>query len=272
MTASPAPARRPLGRRILDVALLPAIAIGLALLFGAALMILSSPLIDGFDPFLPITAYRALLEGSLGSLNSIVNTLVNATRWCWPAWRWPSASRAACSTSAPRGNSCWARCAQPSPPSRSMTPARGWRSRSRSSPACWAAWSGGSSRASSRPSPGLTRWSPRSCSTSWPIPGVLRHQWPVARHRTGGHLRPDRRDRRGRAADHHRPQWALRPPLRRAGRTAGLVAPVPQHHRLRDSDHRRQPGCRPLRRHASALAHHPDDVDLRTAGRPGRRR
>ena len=79
MTAATAPARRPLGRRILDVALLPAIAIGLALIFGAVLMILSSPLIRGFDPFLPITAYRALLEGSVGSLNSIVNTLVNAT-------------------------------------------------------------------------------------------------------------------------------------------------------------------------------------------------
>jgi len=79
MTAAAAPARRPLGRRILDVTLLPAIAIGLAFIFGAVLMILSSPLISGFDLFLPITAYKALLEGSVGSLNSIVNTLVNAT-------------------------------------------------------------------------------------------------------------------------------------------------------------------------------------------------
>ncbi len=79
VTAAAAPARRPLGRRILDVTLLPAIAIGLALIFGAVLMILSSPLIRGFDLFLPITAYKALLEGSVGSLNSIVNTLVNAT-------------------------------------------------------------------------------------------------------------------------------------------------------------------------------------------------
>ena len=38
-------------------------AIGLALIFGAVLMILSSPLIDGFDLFLPITAYKALLAG-----------------------------------------------------------------------------------------------------------------------------------------------------------------------------------------------------------------
>ena len=70
---------KPLGRRILDVSLLPAIAIGLALIFGAVLMILSSPLIGGFSLTLPITAYRALVEGSVGSLNSIVATLVNAT-------------------------------------------------------------------------------------------------------------------------------------------------------------------------------------------------
>ena len=75
-TAAP---KRSLWRRAWDVSLLPAIAIGLALIFGAVLMILSSPLLGGFDLFLPITAYRALLEGSVGSLNSIVNTLVNAT-------------------------------------------------------------------------------------------------------------------------------------------------------------------------------------------------
>ena len=78
MTAATAP-KRSLWRRAWDVSLLPAIAIGLALIFGAVLMILSSPLIGGFNLFLPITAYKALLEGSVGSLNSIVNTLVNAT-------------------------------------------------------------------------------------------------------------------------------------------------------------------------------------------------
>ncbi|HEX5578136.1 MAG TPA: ABC transporter permease [Candidatus Limnocylindria bacterium] len=80
MTAAATPApRRSWWRRARDVSLLPAIAIGLALIFGAVLMILSSPLLGGFNLFLPVTAYRALLEGSVGSLNSIVNTLVNAT-------------------------------------------------------------------------------------------------------------------------------------------------------------------------------------------------
>ncbi len=50
------------------------IAVLLGLLVGAALILLSSALSDeGFDPFLPITAYWALLEGSLGSLRGIGN-------------------------------------------------------------------------------------------------------------------------------------------------------------------------------------------------------
>jgi simple sugar transport system permease protein len=61
------------------VALLPAIAIGLALVFGAVLMILSSPLLGGFDPTLPLTAYQALAAGAFGSDKALVNTLVNAT-------------------------------------------------------------------------------------------------------------------------------------------------------------------------------------------------
>ena len=78
--AAPAPpAKRSLWRRIVDVSLLPAIAIGLAFIFGALLIVLSSPLIRGFDPFLWVTAYKALIEGSIGSLNSIIDTLVNAT-------------------------------------------------------------------------------------------------------------------------------------------------------------------------------------------------
>jgi simple sugar transport system permease protein len=65
--------------RIRAVALLPAIAILLALIVGAVLMIVSSPLVNGFDPTLPLTAYQALAVGSFGSGNAIVNTLVNAT-------------------------------------------------------------------------------------------------------------------------------------------------------------------------------------------------
>jgi general nucleoside transport system permease protein len=66
-------------QRIREVALLPAIAIVLALVFGAALMILSSPLLGGFDLTLPLTAYQALAAGAFGSFNALVNTLVNAT-------------------------------------------------------------------------------------------------------------------------------------------------------------------------------------------------
>jgi ABC-type uncharacterized transport system permease subunit len=72
------PARSLLGHAR-DVALLPIIAIGLALVFGAVLMILSSPLLGGFDVTLPLTAYRALAVGAFGSLNAWVNTMVNAT-------------------------------------------------------------------------------------------------------------------------------------------------------------------------------------------------
>jgi simple sugar transport system permease protein len=77
--ASSAPRRRSLGERIRGVALLPAIAIGLALVIGAVVIILSSPLIRGFDPALPLVAYRALAEGAFGSGQALINTLVNAT-------------------------------------------------------------------------------------------------------------------------------------------------------------------------------------------------
>jgi ABC-type uncharacterized transport system permease subunit len=65
--------------RIRALVLLPAVAIGLALVFGAVIMILSSPLVDGFDPTLPLTAYQALGVGAFGSVNALVSTLVNAT-------------------------------------------------------------------------------------------------------------------------------------------------------------------------------------------------
>jgi simple sugar transport system permease protein len=58
--------------------LLPAISIGLALVFGWIVMFLSSPLINGWDPLLPFNAYRALAIGAFGSVNALVNTLVNA--------------------------------------------------------------------------------------------------------------------------------------------------------------------------------------------------
>ena len=81
MTAAPVTAARrpPLGERIRAVALLPAIAIVLALVIGGVVIILSSPLIRGFDPALPLVAYAALAQGAFGSVQAIINTLVNAT-------------------------------------------------------------------------------------------------------------------------------------------------------------------------------------------------
>ncbi|HUF05969.1 MAG TPA: ABC transporter permease [Candidatus Binatia bacterium] len=76
----PSAARQPAWRRALRTAILPATAIGLALVVGAIIMIASSPLVRGsINPMLPITAYGALIAGSLGSFNAIVSTLVQAT-------------------------------------------------------------------------------------------------------------------------------------------------------------------------------------------------
>ncbi|MCA1570159.1 MAG: hypothetical protein LC798_07525, partial [Chloroflexi bacterium] len=75
----PSPRRRSRGG-LLGTILLPGTAIVLALLVGAVIMIASSPLVGGaIDPALPLTAYGALVAGSLGSLNAIINTLVQAT-------------------------------------------------------------------------------------------------------------------------------------------------------------------------------------------------
>jgi simple sugar transport system permease protein len=60
--------------------LLPASAIVLALVVGALIMIASSPLVRGeVNLALPLTAYGALVSGSLGSVNAIISTLVQAT-------------------------------------------------------------------------------------------------------------------------------------------------------------------------------------------------
>jgi general nucleoside transport system permease protein len=71
-------------RRIWDrsraVALVPALSILLALVLGAVIMILTSPLVRReFDFSLPVTAYLAMLSGAFGSFDGIVRTLVNAT-------------------------------------------------------------------------------------------------------------------------------------------------------------------------------------------------
>ena len=76
----PQPRRRTTGRAILQTMLLPATAIVLALIVGAVVMIVSSPLVRGdLNLMLPLTAYGALVAGSVGSFNAIVTTLSQAT-------------------------------------------------------------------------------------------------------------------------------------------------------------------------------------------------
>jgi general nucleoside transport system permease protein len=59
---------------------LPTGAILLALLVGAIVMIASSPIVAGhFDPLLPVTTYLAIIQGSLLSINGLVDTVVAAT-------------------------------------------------------------------------------------------------------------------------------------------------------------------------------------------------
>ena len=81
MSAAPsAPQRRPRGvlAEIWVVAALPIVSIALALVVGAVVILISELLVAGrpFDPTLPVTAYLALLSGSFGNPESILNTLV----------------------------------------------------------------------------------------------------------------------------------------------------------------------------------------------------
>lgn len=79
--AVPGPLRRgDRWKRSARTLLMPATAIALALVVGAVIMIASSPLVGGeLNWGLPLTAYSALVAGSMGSTNAIVNTLVQAT-------------------------------------------------------------------------------------------------------------------------------------------------------------------------------------------------
>ena len=66
--------------KILSQLLVPLGAIVLALIVGAIVILVSSPLVTGqFDPLLPLATYAALVEGSLGSFSGLVDTVVNAT-------------------------------------------------------------------------------------------------------------------------------------------------------------------------------------------------
>ncbi len=78
--AVPPPRRGDFATRALRVLLMPAAAIALALVVGAVVMIASSPLVAGeVNWTLPLTAYSALVSGSMLSFNGIINTLVQAT-------------------------------------------------------------------------------------------------------------------------------------------------------------------------------------------------
>ncbi|MFL5755846.1 MAG: ABC transporter permease [Chloroflexota bacterium] len=79
--AAPRTDRPGLPRRIWSLLALPVLAILLALVVGALVILVSELLVGDrpFDPTLPLTAYKALIVGALGSENGIVGTLVIST-------------------------------------------------------------------------------------------------------------------------------------------------------------------------------------------------
>jgi general nucleoside transport system permease protein len=67
-------------RRTVSLLVIPLLAIVLALLVGAVVMILSSPLVGGeLDVTLPVKAYLALASGAFGSVNGLIQTIVSAS-------------------------------------------------------------------------------------------------------------------------------------------------------------------------------------------------
>jgi ABC-type uncharacterized transport system permease subunit len=69
---------RSVGAETWAIVALPVVSIILALIVGAVVILFSELLVSErpFDATLPLTAYRALLEGSFGSPGAILNTLV----------------------------------------------------------------------------------------------------------------------------------------------------------------------------------------------------
>ena len=66
--------------RARTVLLLPGGAIVLALIVGALVMLVTSPIVTGsFDVSLPFRTYSAIIQGSLLSVNGLVDTVVSAT-------------------------------------------------------------------------------------------------------------------------------------------------------------------------------------------------
>ena len=72
--------RGSLVRRVWAIVALPLVAIALAAVVGTLVIVGSEMLTSGgFDPGLAIDAYRALIEGAVGSQQAIMNTIVSAT-------------------------------------------------------------------------------------------------------------------------------------------------------------------------------------------------
>ncbi|MGZ8514541.1 MAG: ABC transporter permease [Candidatus Limnocylindrales bacterium] len=82
MSAAASAPRRPargIAAEAWAVVALPLVSIALALVVGAVVILFSELIVTGrrFDLTLPVTAYLALLEGSVGSSGAILNTLVS---------------------------------------------------------------------------------------------------------------------------------------------------------------------------------------------------
>jgi len=77
----PGPSAMGVARRVWSLIALPLVSILLSLVVGAVIILASEAIIPGreFDPWLPITAYKALFFGAFGSPNAIVDTLVATT-------------------------------------------------------------------------------------------------------------------------------------------------------------------------------------------------
>jgi ABC-type uncharacterized transport system permease subunit len=80
-TPAPAPARAGRLRSAWSTLAIPLASVVLALIVGAIIIWASELVIPGesFDPWLPLTAYLAMVQGSMGSFNAIVNSLVVAS-------------------------------------------------------------------------------------------------------------------------------------------------------------------------------------------------
>jgi ABC-type uncharacterized transport system permease subunit len=83
VTAEAATGGRPsigIVRRLWSLATLPVLSILLSLVVGAVVILVSELIAGrGLDAFLPLTAYRALFDGAFGSVDGVVETLVQTT-------------------------------------------------------------------------------------------------------------------------------------------------------------------------------------------------